>query len=41
MNPIIEELHARKSVRAYEDKPISPEIKKGNPAGGHGRAHGW
>ena len=28
MNPIIAELHARKSVRAYEDKPIPPEVKK-------------
>ena len=28
MNPIIAELHARKSVRAYEDKTIPPEIKK-------------
>lgn len=26
-NPILESLYARKSVRAYEDKPIVPEIK--------------
>lgn len=28
MNPIIDDLHSRKSVRAYEDKLISPKIKK-------------
>ncbi|MDK2981991.1 MAG: reductase [Chloroflexota bacterium] len=28
MNPIIAELHARKSVRAYEDKPIPDEVKQ-------------
>lgn len=27
MNPVIENLHNRKSVRAYEDKPIPAEIK--------------
>ena len=39
MNPIIDDLHSRKSVRAYEDKPIPPEIKKRNFAGGYGRAY--
>lgn len=28
MNPIIENLHSRKSVRAYQDKPIPAEIKQ-------------
>jgi FMN reductase (NADPH) len=28
MNQIIEELHARKSVRAYEDTPIDPALKR-------------
>jgi len=28
MNPIIELLHARKSVRAYEDRPVEEEVKQ-------------
>ena len=28
MNPIIKELHDRKSIRAYEDKPIPEDVKK-------------
>lgn len=28
MNPIIESLHARKSVRTFEDRPIPPEVKQ-------------
>lgn len=28
MNPIIESLHTRKSVRVFEDRPIPPEVKQ-------------
>ena len=28
MNEVLKQLHARKSVRAYDDKPITPEEKK-------------
>lgn len=28
MNPILENLHTRKSVRAFEDRPISQEVKQ-------------
>ena len=28
MNEIIKQLHARKSVRVYEDRPVAPEVKQ-------------
>ncbi len=28
MNPVIQSLHERKSIRAYEDKPIDPALKR-------------
>ena len=28
MNQVIQQLHDRKSVRVYQDKPIEPEVKQ-------------
>ena len=28
MNEVLQQLHDRKSVRVYEDRPIAPEVKK-------------
>lgn len=28
MNPIIESLYSRKSVRVFEDQPVPPEVKR-------------
>ena len=28
MNEILQQLHARKSVRVYEDRPVAPEVKQ-------------
>ena len=28
MNEVLQQLHTRKSVRVYEDRPVAPEVKQ-------------